>query len=46
MGPREELEEWVLPKVEAWAHRVCTLAKISKRYPKSVYASFGVSLQL
>ena len=30
MGPREELEEWVQPKVEAWYHRVYTLAKIEK----------------
>ena len=30
LGPREELEAWVRPKVEAWAHGVRTLAKISK----------------
>ena len=26
LGPREELEEWVWTKVEAWAHMVCILA--------------------
>ena len=33
MGPREELEAWVRPKVEACSHWVLTLAKIAKRYP-------------
>ena len=33
MGPTEELENWVRPKVEAWDHRVHTVAKIAKRYP-------------
>ena len=33
LDPREELEEWVRAKVEAWAHGVRTIAKISKRYP-------------
>ena len=46
LGPREELEDWVRPKVEAWSHRVCTLAKISKRYPQSIYAGLGMSLQI
>ena len=41
-----ELEAWMWPKVEAWAHGVRTLAKISKRYPQSEYASLGMSLQL
>ena len=31
LGTREELEEWVRPKVEAWDHRVHILAKIAKR---------------
>ena len=34
------------PKVEAWDHRVCTLAKTAKKYPHSAYAVFGMSLQL
>ena len=46
MGPREELEEWVRPKVEAWDHMVHILAKIAKRYPQSTYAGLGISLQL
>ena len=46
LGPREELEEWVWPKVEAWAHGFCILAKISKRYPQSEYAGLGMLLQL
>ena len=40
MGPMEELEEWVRPKVEVWAHGS------SKRYLQSAYAVLGVSLQL
>ena len=46
LGPREKLEEWVQPKVEAWDHGVCTLAKIENQYPQSAYASSGMSLQL
>ena len=29
LGPQEELEAWVKPQVEAWAHRVKVLAKIA-----------------
>ena len=36
LGPREELYAWVRPKVEAWTHRVSTLAKIANQYPQSV----------
>ena len=46
MGSREDLEEWVWPKVEAWAHGVRTLVKMTKRYPQSEYSGLGVSLQL
>ena len=46
MGPREELEEWVRPKVEEWAHGVRTLAKIAKRYSQSSYTGLGMLLQL
>ena len=46
MGPREELEEWVRSKVEAWAHGVRILAKIARQYPQSAYAGLGMSLQL
>ena len=34
------------PKVEAWAHRVRILGKISRRHPKLVSSGLGVSLQL
>ena len=33
LGHMDELEEWVRPKVEAWAHGDRILAKIAKRYP-------------
>ena len=29
LGPQKELEAWVKPQVEAWAHGVRFLAKIS-----------------
>ena len=29
LGPQVELEEWVKPQVEAWAHGVRVLAKIA-----------------
>ena len=45
-GPREELEKWVRPEVEAWAHGVRILAKIAKRYPQSAYADLGMLLQV
>ena len=34
------------PKVEAWAHRVRTLAKIAKQYPQSVHAGLGMPIQI
>ena len=46
MGTREELEEWVRPEVEAWAHEVRTLAKIAKRYPEPAYGGLGMSLHI
>ena len=46
LGPREELEEWARPKVEAWAHRVSILAKIANRNPQSAYAGLGMLLQI
>ena len=42
----DELEEWVRPKVEAWAHSVRILAKMANCYPQSAYAGLGVSLQI
>ena len=46
LGPREELEEWVRPNVEAWYHGVCILSKIAKWYPQFAYAGLGMSLQI
>ena len=46
MGPREEQEAWVLPKVKAWSHGVRTLSKITKQYPQLEYVGLGVSLQI
>ena len=38
MGTREELEEWVRPKVEAWDHEVRIIAKMANQYPQSAYS--------
>ena len=46
LRPREELDEWVRPKVEAWAHGVRTLDKIAKQYPQLAYYGLGMSLQI
>ena len=46
LGPREELEEWVRPKVEAWAHKVCTISKKSKQYTQLLYDGLGMLLQI
>ena len=46
LGPREEIEEWMRPKVEAWSHGVRTIAKISKRYNQSAYAGLGMSIHI
>ena len=35
LGPRYQLEQWVKPQVEAWAHGVRVLGKISRRHPQS-----------
>ena len=44
MGPRDELEAWVRPNMEAWDHGVRTLAKIAKRYSQSAYTCLGLLL--
>ena len=44
LGLQAELEEWVKPQVESWAHLVRVLAKIAQRYPQSAYAGLGMSL--
>ena len=46
LGPLEELEAWVKYQVEAWAHGVKVLAKISRRHLQSAYAILGMLLQL
>ena len=46
MGPMEDLEECLQPKVEACTHGVSTLAKISKQYPQLAYAGLVMYLQL
>ena len=46
LGPQEELDAWVKPQVEAWAHGVRVLGKISLRHPQSAYAGLGILLQL
>ena len=46
LGPQAELEAWVKPQGEAWAHGVKVLAKIDQRHPQSAYACLVMSLQL
>ena len=46
MGPREDIEAWVLPKVESWIHGVHNLPKISKHYPQLAYTGLGMLLHL
>ena len=46
LGPQAELEVWVKPQVEAWAHGVKVLAKIAPRHPQSADAGLGMLLQL
>ena len=45
LGPQAELEAWVQPQVEAWAHGVQVLAKIAQRHPHLDYSGLGMSLQ-
>ena len=44
--PRDQLEAWVKPQVEAWAHGVIVLGKIARRHPQSAYAGLGMSLKI
>ena len=46
LGPRDQLEAWVKPQVEAWAHGVMVLGKIARRHPQLAYAGLGILLQL
>ena len=46
LDPQEDLAVWVKPQVEAWAHRVRVLGKISRRHPQSDYSGLLILLQL
>ena len=46
LRPQDQLEAWVKPEVEAWAHGVRVLEKIARQHPQSAYAGLGMSLQL
>ena len=46
LGPQKELETWVKPQVEAWAHGVRVLGKIYQRHSQSAYADLGMLFQL
>ena len=46
LGPQKELEAWVKPQVEAWAHGVRVFGKISQQHPQSEYAGLGMLLQI
>ena len=46
LGPRDQLEVWVKPQLEAWAQGVIVLGKIARRRPQLAYAGLGMSLQL
>ena len=46
LGPQEDLEAWVKPQVEAWAHGVRVLGKIARQHPKLAYVGLGMSFQL
>ena len=45
LGPRDKLETWVKPQVEAWSHVFMVLGQISRRQPQSAYAVLRMSLQ-
>ena len=43
LGPRDQLEAWVKPQVEAWDHDVKVLAKIYRRHPQLAYDGLGMA---
>ena len=45
LGTQEELEVWVKPQVEAWAHGVRVLAKKARWHLQLDYSGLGMSLQ-
>ena len=46
LGPLKELEAWVKPQVEAWAHGITFLGKIAQQRPQYAYAGLGMLFQL
>ena len=45
LGLQAELEAWVKPQVEEWAHGVKVLSKIARRHFQLAYAGLGMLLQ-
>ena len=45
LGLQGGVKAWVRPQVEAWAHGVKVLAKITRRHPQLAYSGLGMSLQ-
>ena len=45
LGPQAESEAWVKPQVQAWAHGVRVLGKISRRHLHLAYTGLGMPLQ-
>ena len=41
--PQEELEAWVKPQEEAWAHGVIILDQIARQEPQSAFAGMVMS---
>ena len=46
METREDIEECMCTKVEAWYHRFCTLSKMANQYPQLTYVGLGMFIQL
>ena len=44
LDPRDQLEAWVKPQVEAWSHGVRVLGKIDRQHPQLAYAGLGMLL--
>ena len=45
VGSEAALEEWLQPKVEAWAEAVRTLGQVARRFPHTAYCGVTMSLQ-
>ena len=46
LGLQEELEAWVKPQGEVWAHGVRVLGKIARLHPQLAYTGLVMSLKL